>query len=119
MELQSQWSTATFETTAIEENLEATFDTNAGKVVICYEYGSTSNAIIGTVSDTDITFGTAATFSSNDTRENLIAYDSNVNKPVVFYRCRRLFKNESRAFDGKWNLVFCWDGHCVGNSGLR
>ena len=82
----SSGSTATFETTGIEDNVEATFDTNAGKVVICYEYGTTSNAIIGTVSDTDITFGTAATFSSNETRENTIAYDGNVNKPVIFYR---------------------------------
>ena len=77
---------ATFETTAITENLAITFDSNAGKVVIAYEYGSTSNCIVGTVSSTDITFGSPAVFSSNESRELSCTFDSGANKVVVVYR---------------------------------
>jgi len=77
---------ATFETTAITENLAITFDSNAGKVVIAYEYGTTSNCIVGTVSSTDITFGSPAVFSSNESRELSCTFDSGANKVVVVYR---------------------------------
>ena len=77
---------ATFETTAITENLAITFDSSAGKVVIAYEYGSTSNCIVGTVSSTDITFGSPAVFSSNESRELSCTFDSGANKVVVVYR---------------------------------
>jgi hypothetical protein len=77
---------ATFETTAITENLAITFDSSAGKVVIAYEYGSTSNCIVGTVSSTDITFGSPAVFNSNESRELSCTFDSGANKVVVVYR---------------------------------
>jgi hypothetical protein len=65
------------------------FDSNSNKVVICYKNGGNSNygtAIVGTVSGTNISFGTAAVFESATTASISAAFDSNSNKVVIAYK---------------------------------
>jgi hypothetical protein len=65
------------------------FDANAGKVLIGYRDNGNSNygtAIVGTVSGTSISFGTAAVFKSNQCKSIRFAYDSNAQKLVLCYR---------------------------------
>jgi hypothetical protein len=73
--------------TATSITISATFDSNANKVVIAYEDIDNSNgkAIVGTVSGTSISFGTAAVFASNVNTISA-AYDSNAQKVVIAYR---------------------------------
>jgi len=64
------------------------FDSNAGKIVIAYaDYGNSGygTAIVGTVSGTDISFGTAQVFKSASSTNIDIAFDSSNNKVVVAY----------------------------------
>ena len=64
------------------------FDSNAGKIVIAYaDYGNSGygTAIVGTVSGTDISFGTAQVFKSASSTHIDIAFDSSNNKVVVAY----------------------------------
>ena len=64
------------------------FDANAGKHVIIYIDGSNTygTSIVGTVSGTSISFGTAVVFESWATTETSIAYNSALQKVVLFYR---------------------------------
>ena len=68
-----------------------TYDTNEDKVVIVYRDDSNSGygtAIVGTVSGTSISFGTAAVFLSGNTgriQTNGICFDSTNNKVVFAY----------------------------------
>ena len=70
------------------------FDSNAGKVVISYQDGGNGQKgtlIVGTVSGTSISFGTAEVFHSAGAISGMLAgtgtvFDSNVNKIVNFYR---------------------------------
>ena len=64
------------------------FDSNANKIVIAYQnqdntYGQ---AIVGTVSGTSISFGTAVTFEAAQARYVNAAFDSTVNKVIISYR---------------------------------
>ena len=64
------------------------FDSNSGKIVIAYaDYGNSGygTAIVGTVSGTDISFGTAQVFKSASSTHIDIAFDSSNNKVVVAY----------------------------------
>jgi len=79
--------------TANTGHIAATFDENAGRVVIVYyDYGNSSygTAIVGTVSGTGsggtITFGTAVVYHSNTSYYNTIVYDSNAQKVCIGYR---------------------------------
>jgi hypothetical protein len=69
--------------------IRAAFDSNSNKVVIAWAdgIGSTSygKAIVGTVSDSTISFGSAATFASAETTSVDITFDSNSNKIVIAY----------------------------------
>ena len=68
---------------------EATFDSNSNKVVIAYkDLGNSSygTAIVGTVSGTSISFGSAAVFESATTSDIDIAFDSSSNKVVIGYQ---------------------------------
>ena len=72
-------------------NIAMAFDPNtANKFVISYQDGNNSDygtAIVGTVSGTSISFGTAALFNSGSTTVTAIAFDPNTaNKFVVAYR---------------------------------
>ena len=71
--------------------LASTFDSSNNKIVIAYrdngnsEYGT---AIVGTVSGTDITFGSPTVFESASVGfmgEDSIVFDSNANKVVIVY----------------------------------
>ena len=67
----------------------ATFDSSNNKVVISFSDNDNSNygtAIVGTVSGTSISFGSAVVFASEYTIFNPIVFDSNNNKVVVSYR---------------------------------
>jgi len=66
----------------------ATFDSNSNKVVITFRHqGSSSHgtAVVGTVSGTDITFGSAVVFNAATTNYPAPQFDSNSNKVVVSY----------------------------------
>ena len=66
----------------------ATFDSNSNRVVIVYREGSNGygTAIVGTVSDRTISFGTAVTYESASSNYNAITFDSNSNKVVIAYQ---------------------------------
>jgi len=66
-------------------NPQAAFDSNSNKVVLLYGTNY-RKAIVGTVSGTSISFGTAVTLDFNSSNPYLaIAFDSNTNKVVCFY----------------------------------
>ena len=81
-------SATVFESAAVA-NPSAVFDSNSNKVVIAYgdsgnsEYGT---AIVGTVSGTSISFGSAALFESAAVDNVAGTFDSNSNKVVILYR---------------------------------
>ena len=65
------------------------YDSNAQKVVIAWKDGGTSDygtAIVGTVSGTNISFGSATVFESANSSEISIAYDANAQKVVIAYQ---------------------------------
>lgn len=64
------------------------FDSNSNKVIIAYRNsgsGSHGTAIVGTVSGTSISFGTAVVFNSASTNRLNAVYDVNANKTVIAY----------------------------------
>lgn len=83
------FGTATVFESATTNNISMAYDANAQKVVIAYVdvvnsfYGT---AIVGTVSGTSISFGTAVIFNGASTGVSSIAYDSNAQKVVIAYR---------------------------------
>ena len=66
----------------------AAFDSNSNKTVIAWKDNDTSygNAVVATISGTDISFGTAVVFESANTSNIGICFDSNLNKIVIAYR---------------------------------
>jgi hypothetical protein len=67
----------------------ATFDSSNNKVVISFTDNANSNygtAIVGTVSGTSISFGSAVVFASENSVFNPIVFDSSNNKVVISYR---------------------------------
>jgi len=69
--------------------ISATFDSNSNKVVISYSDVGNSNygtSIVGTLSGTSISFGTAAVFESANASIIKSAFDSNSNKVVIAYK---------------------------------
>ena len=76
-----------FETGTVSYN-SATYDVANGKVVIAYMHASNSNygtAIVGTVSGTSISFGTAVVFESATSTFVSATFDSTNNKVVIGY----------------------------------
>jgi hypothetical protein len=75
--------------TGVMGNVTSTaYDSNAQKIVIAYKNESNSfygEAIVGTVSGTSISFGTAVVFSSATTSNTTAVFDSTNNKVVVSY----------------------------------
>jgi len=79
---------ATFTTNNIN-HVNGVFDSSNNKVVIVYRDSSNSSygtAVVGTVSGTDITFGSPAVFNSANCFWFGIAFDSTNNKVVIAYR---------------------------------
>jgi len=71
------------------DDIANTFDSNSNKVVIAYSNLGNSNygtAIVGTVSGTSISFGTAVVFGSSNISNLQLAFDPNSNKVVIAYR---------------------------------
>ena len=67
----------------------ATFDSNSNKFVVAYEDDDNSDygtAAVGTISGTDISFGTPVVFDSQATEYHGISFDSTANKVVIAYR---------------------------------
>jgi len=85
----AQGSEVVFETGATV-HVGAGYDANAGKVVIVFNDDGDSGkgkAVIGTVSGTSISFGTAVEFNSSGyTSDSRVTYDSNAQKVVITYR---------------------------------
>ena len=70
------------------EYVRATYDSNAGKVVITYQDSPNSEngtLIVGTVSGTSISFGSEVVFESATTRWIANVYDSTNDKVVIAY----------------------------------
>ena len=83
------FGTAVVFESASTADLAATFDSNAGKVVVAYGESSTSGkCAIGTVSGTSISFGTPVTFESARIDSTAIAFDSDENRIVIAYKDR-------------------------------
>ena len=69
--------------------ISATFDSSNNKVVVAYRNESNSDygtAIVGTVSGTSISFGTAVVFESANSKHVSAVYDSTNGKVVIAYR---------------------------------
>ena len=80
-------SAAVFES-ADSAYIKCVFDSSNNKVVIAYQDNGNSNygtAIVGTISGTSISFGTAVVFESASTRDIDITFDSSNNKVVIVY----------------------------------
>jgi hypothetical protein len=74
---------------AASGNISTTFDSNANKVVIAYQDAGNSSygtAIVGTVSDTSISFGSPTVFESANSNQISATFDSNSNRVVIAYR---------------------------------
>jgi len=83
------FGTAVVFETASTSNISATFDSDSNKVVIAYRDVGNSNygtAIVGTVSGTSISFGTAVVFETATSGYMSATFDSNENKVVIAYR---------------------------------
>ena len=78
-------SVATFESAQTSAH-NVVFDSNSNKIVICYADVGNSfypTAIVGTVSGTSISFGTAVVADSNAATSVAATFDSNSNKVVM------------------------------------
>ena len=74
--------------TSLARHISATYDSNSQKIIIAYSDNSTSDrgtAIVGTVSGTSISFGTAVVYNSGFTYYNSAIFDSTNNKVVIAY----------------------------------
>ena len=82
-------SETVFESAQTEE-ISAAFDSNSNKIVISYQDNANSSrgtAIVGTVSGTSISFGSAVVFESGiGVQDTATVFDSSSNKIVIAYR---------------------------------
>ena len=82
------FGTAVVFNSATTEKISVTFDSSSNKIVIAYRDGGNSNkgaAIVGTVSGTSISFGTAVLFSNTNSNHISATFDSSLNKIVIAY----------------------------------
>jgi len=71
------------------EEITSVYDSNSGKIVISYKDTSASNygkSVVGTVSGTSISFGSAVTFNSSATYYVVSTFDSTNNKVILAYK---------------------------------
>ena len=74
---------------AASDFVSITYDSNAQKVVACWQDQGNSNygtAAVGSVSGTSISFGTPAVFQSASTENIAVGFDGSNNKAVVAYK---------------------------------
>ena len=70
-------------------NASACYDTNVNRVVISYRDNSDSGkgkAVVGTITGTAVTFGTAVQFDSSSTGNHTALFDPTTNKIVIVYK---------------------------------
>ena len=82
-------SSATFNTGTSGYDMWVSYDVNANKTLISFQNNASSNygsAIVGTVSGTSISFGTAALFEDSQSTQIQSVYDSSTNKVVIAYQ---------------------------------
>jgi hypothetical protein len=82
-------SANTFYSSGYASEIAAVYDANAQKSVVAYQAGNNSAhgyAIVGTVSGTDITFGSQTEFENAIVSDIGISFDSSANKVVIAYR---------------------------------
>jgi hypothetical protein len=84
-------SPVVFDSSSTADSLSATFDSNSNKVVFGYRAIQSSNigkAVVGTVSGSSISFGTAVSFSGTNgiQNETKLAFDTSTNKVSLVYR---------------------------------
>ena len=73
---------------ALTSSMSVGFDSTNGKVVVAYRDGGDSNkgyAIVGTVSDTSISFGSEVKFEDASISQSDVIYDSTNGKIVIIY----------------------------------
>ena len=73
------------------KEMSIVYDSNSDRVVIAYKAAGASNygyAVVGTVSGTTISYGTAVQFAAGWTEEPSLAFDSTNNKVVIAFRDR-------------------------------
>ena len=83
------FGTAVVFESASTSHCSAVYDTSNEKVIIAYADGGNSSygtAIVGTVSGTGITFGSAVVYESGSTAYNSAVYDSASGKVVIAYQ---------------------------------
>ena len=71
------------------QHISACFDSNANKFVVAYKDAGNSDygtSAVGTVSGTNISFGTPVVFNSANTNNTGAEFDSSNNKVVIAYR---------------------------------
>ena len=81
-------SVVTFEEADVattEFGIDVAFDSSNNKVVVAWNGNSVGKAVVGTISGTSITYGTAATFNAAYTDNINATFDSNVNKVIIAY----------------------------------
>ena len=70
---------------------DAVYDPDSQKIVVIYRDAGSSNndtqgkAVVGTISGTSISFGTAVSFGSTNTSRYDITYDTTANKVIIAY----------------------------------
>jgi hypothetical protein len=70
-------------------HMSSTYDSGSNKIIVIYNNNATpanGYAVVGTVSGTSISFGTAVVFNSGDTQHTGTTYDSSNDKVVIAYR---------------------------------
>ena len=79
-------SVVTFSSTDVTSASDVTFDSSQNKILVAYtDTGSSSKIIAGTISGTDISFGTAVEFLNATSGSMAIEYDVNAGKSLVAY----------------------------------
>ena len=81
-------SAVVFSTSQFSDSLSTVFDSTNNKIVIAYRDAGNSNygtAIVGTVSGTSISFGSAAVFATRTTNYISTTFDSAAGKVVIAY----------------------------------
>ena len=84
----SYGSSVVYESSSATILQDATFDTTNNKVVIAYRASSASDAgraVVGTVSGTSISFGTAVDFATSVNEQIGVTFDSSVGKVIIAY----------------------------------
>ena len=85
------WGTPVAVNSVNSSNVKAVFDASQGKVLFVYTNGSDSSklvSVVGTVSGTSISVGSAVTMSASltSTANTSVTYDANVNRSLVLTR---------------------------------